>query len=128
MPQIPEEKKELPTIELGGETWAIAPMPARKIMKFGALAMQMDLSQPALAVEKLFECCWLAITTVHKKTDDGTDITFDYFLDNYHVTFEDGLKAMPVMTESAGMKMVPKGEAQADLSVEKNSSKDGIAS
>lgn len=123
MPAIPEDKRDLPRVALGGEDWAVALMPARKIIRFGSLTMGLDLGKPTgETLSTLFECCWLAISTVHK------GITLDEFLDTYHVTFDEALAAFPVMAKAAGMEFAKKGEAKADPSVETSSSKDGTAS
>lgn len=130
MPKIPEEKKNLPKITLGGEEWAVAKMPARKIIRFGEIAIGLDLKAPTgKTLGAMYECCWLAVSTVHKKTDEGEDITLDYFLDTYPVSFDEGLAAFDAIAHAAGMEFkTATGEAQADPSPENNSSKDGTIS
>lgn len=123
MPVIPDDKKHLPTVTLGGEQWAVAPMSARKIIRFGALTMGLDLGKPGgETLGAMFECAWLAVSTVHK------DIKLESFLDNYHITFQEALAAFPEMSKAAGMEFGKKGEAQADPLAETISSTDGTAS
>jgi hypothetical protein len=125
MPKIPDDKKDLPSVTLGGEDWAVAPMSARKIIRFGSIAMGLDLSkQSGDTLASLYECCWLAISTVHK------DVTLDNFLDDYHVTFDEGIASFEKIAKAAGMefKAVKPGEAKAPPSVENNSSTDGTIS
>lgn len=120
MDNIPENFGDAPRITLAGKEWAVPPLSARTIIKFGGKIMGLNLAKlDESGLKAIYEATHIVVGAVYK------ELTFDQFLD-MPVTMDEILEAMPVMTKAAGMKMTKPGEAEgAPLLRAISSSKDG---
>lgn len=128
MSEIPEKYKEEPRVTLGGREWAVPPLSARRIIRFGSLAASITDINARLPEPDMLRIYEAIYTGISQGIDEP--LTFDQFLDNYHIDFEEVLGALATVSRQAGMEMKTKatasGEAKAELSVDEISSKAGM--
>lgn len=121
MENIPENFGDAPRVTLAGKEWAVPPMSARKIIKFGGKIVGLNLGRlDEDGLSAIYEATHIALGTAYPA------LTFDAFLD-MPVTMDEILEAMPVLTTAAGMKMTKPGEVKGAPQLRAiSSSKDGL--
>jgi hypothetical protein len=130
---MPESKildkfKDEPKVTLGKVEWAIPPLSGRRIIRFGSLANGIAITRGMAEADmmKIYEAVFLGVQQGLEKDA----LTFDQWLDDYPVTFEEMLAALPTIGKQAGMDIAVKapGEALAEPRVDNLSSTTGTTS
>lgn len=122
---INERYKDEPRVKLGGVEWAIPPLSGRRIIRFGDRALgvtvRMGMTEPEMM--KVYEAIYIGVSQGLEKDQ----LSFDDWLDNYSVTFEEILAALPIIGRQAGMeiKETKTGEAEAKPVAGSDSSQTG---
>lgn len=100
------------TVRLGGKDWPIPELSGRRIIKFTTLASGIVIkNNPAQMAEEDFLRVYEVIYT---GVQQGTpDLTFEEFLDDYPIKYEELLAAFPTVAKQAGLETAS-GEAGAE--------------
>ena len=123
---------DIPTVSLGGKEWPIPPLSARRIIRFGALAtsvVRISNQMPEADMLRIYEAIYVGVA---QGFTNGNGMTFDEWLDRYHVVFPEIIEALPIISRQAGMEFgkaeVALGEARAEPSAGLPSSSAGTTS
>lgn len=121
-----------PTVSLGGKDWEVPPLSARRIIKFGAMASSVaniTNRMPESDMMTIYEAIFVGVSQGFK---NGDAMTFEKWLDEYHIVFDEIIAALPVISKQAGMQFERKaaaaGETLAEPNVERPSSTTGMTS
>lgn len=103
---------KLVTVSLGGKDWPIPELSGRRIIKFTTLASGIVMKgNPAQMAEadfmRVYEVIYIGVQ------QGSPELTFEQFLDDYPVKYEELLAAFPIIAKQAGMDTT-KGEAAAE--------------
>lgn len=99
------------TVSLGGKEWPIPELSGRRIIKFTTLASGIVMkSNPTQMAEVDFMRVYEAIYTGVQQ--GSPEVSFEQFLDDYPIKYEELLAAFPIVAKQAGMDTT-KGEAAA---------------
>lgn len=105
---VPENFTNDLRITLAGKAWAIPPLSARRIIRFGGKIVGLNLNRLSEdGLMTVYQAVHVALETAYPQ------LTLDQFLD-MPVTMDEVLEAMPVLMKASGMKMkkIEPGEAE----------------
>lgn len=100
------------TVRLGGKDWTIPELSGRRIIKFTTLASGIVIkNNPQQMAEvdfmRVYEVIYIGVQ------QGMPELTFEQFLDNYPIKYEELLAAFPTVAKQAGLETAT-GEAAAE--------------
>lgn len=106
-----------PTVKLGGKDWPIPELSGRRIIKFTTLASGIVIkNNPAQMAEADFLRVYEVIYTGVQQ--GSPELTFEQFLDDYSIKYEELLAAFPTVAKQAGLETAAGEAAAGSLSKE----------